>query len=246
MTSSRYIEMGPQHLAIIMDGNRRWARQHAFDIAIGHDKGADNLRAIGKIVAQKGVEHLTVFAFSSENWKRNKREVDSLLALLRRFLTQELDELMGENIRVNILGDRSAFDAGLQALFTNIVEKTASNTGLNLNIAINYGGRQDIALAVVKLAEQLSKGLSITAEKAEWAVKSHLMTHDLPDIDLLIRTGGEKRISNFLLWEASYAELYFTDVLWPDFSEADLDAAFEEFALRNRRFGGDTILRTVS
>lgn len=237
--------MGPNHLAIIMDGNRRWARRNAFDIAIGHDKGAENLKNIGKIVADKGVKYLTVFAFSSENWKRNKREVDSMLALMKRFLRQEIDGLSAENIKVQIIGDATAFEPEIQALFKKVVEQTSKNTGLKLNIAINYGGRQDIAHAVVKLAEQLSRGLTITPEKAEWAVKSHLMTQNLPDIDLLIRTGGEKRISNFLLWEASYAELYFSDVLWPDFSAQDLEAAFDEFTSRNRRFGGDTVLRTV-
>ena len=237
--------MIPHHLAIIMDGNRRWARRQALEIALGHDEGAQNLKKIGKLVADKGIEHLTVFAFSAENWKRHKAEVDSLIALLKRFLMQETEELASENIRVQVIGDATAFDADIQKLFDNLEAQTAQNTGLNLNIAINYGGRQDIAHAAMKLAEQTARGLIITPEKAEWALKSHLMTQELPDIDLLIRTGGEKRLSNFLLWECSYAELYFSEALWPDFSEQDLDAALEEFSSRNRRFGGDTILRTV-
>ena len=237
--------MIPHHLAIIMDGNRRWARRQALEIALGHDEGAQNLKKIGKLVADKGIEHLTVFAFSAENWKRHKAEVDSLIALLKRFLMQETEELASENIRVQVIGDATAFDTDIQKLFDNLEARTAQNTGLNLNIAINYGGRQDIAHAAMKLAEQMARGLTITPEKAEWALKSHLMTQELPDIDLLIRTGGEKRLSNFLLWECSYAELYFCEALWPDFSEQDLNAALEEFSLRNRRFGGDTILRTV-
>ena len=237
--------MIPHHLAIIMDGNRRWARRQALEIALGHDEGAQNLKKIGKLVADKGIEHLTVFAFSAENWKRHKAEVDSLIALLKRFLMQETEELASENIRVQVIGDATAFDTDIQKLFDNLEARTAQNTGLNLNIAINYGGRQDIAHAAMKLAEQMARGLTITPEKAEWALKSHLMTQELPDIDLLIRTGGEKRLSNFLLWECSYAELYFSEALWPDFSEQDLNAALEEFSSRNRRFGGDTILRTV-
>ena len=237
--------MIPHHLAIIMDGNRRWARRQALEIALGHDEGAQNLKKIGKLVADKGIEHLTVFAFSAENWKRHKAEVDSLIALLKRFLMQETEEFASENIRVQVIGDATAFDTDIQKLFDNLEARTAQNTGLNLNIAINYGGRQDIAHAAMKLAEQMARGLTITPEKAEWALKSHLMTQELPDIDLLIRTGGEKRLSNFLLWECSYAELYFSEALWPDFSEQDLNAALEEFSSRNRRFGGDTILRTV-
>ena len=237
--------MIPHHLAIIMDGNRRWAKRQALEIALGHDEGAQNLKKIGKLVGDKGIEHLTVFAFSAENWKRHKAEVDSLIALLKRFLMQETEEFASENIRVQVIGDATAFDTDIQKLFDNLEARTAQNTGLNLNIAINYGGRQDIAHAAMKLAEQMARGLTITPEKAEWALKSHLMTQELPDIDLLIRTGGEKRLSNFLLWECSYAELYFSEALWPDFSEQDLNAALEEFSSRNRRFGGDTILRTV-
>ena len=184
--------MIPHHLAIIMDGNRRWAKRQALEIALGHDEGAQNLKKIGKLVADKGIEHLTVFAFSAENWKRHKAEVDSLIALLKRFLMQETEEFASENIRVQVIGDATAFDTDIQKLFDNLEARTAQNTGLNLNIAINYGGRQDIAHAAMKLAEQMARGLTITPEKAEWALKSHLMTQELPDIDLLIRTGGEK------------------------------------------------------
>jgi len=237
--------MVPNHLAIIMDGNRRWARGHALDIAIGHNEGAQTLKKICKAVSNQAINYLTVFAFSSENWSRSTKEIDALMGLMRRFLMQEVDELVTQNVRLRIIGDRSVFDDEMQKLFSMVEQKTGNNSGLVLTIAVNYGGRQDIAHAAMKLAEQMARGLTITPEKAEWALKSHLMTQELPDIDLLIRTGGEKRLSNFLLWECSYAELYFSEALWPDFSEQDLNAALEEFSSRNRRFGGDTILRTV-
>ena len=237
--------MVPKHLAIIMDGNRRWARAHALDIALGHNEGALNLRRICKAAANSYISYLTVFAFSSENWKRSAKEIDALMGLMRRFLMQETDELMAENVQLKIIGDRSVFADDLKQLFDMVEQKTSRNTGLVLTIAVNYGGRHDIAQAVVALSSQLSKGFEISEDRAVTAVKSHLMTQDLPDVDMLIRTGGEKRISNFLLWDISYAELYFSDKLWPDFTEDDLADALDDYASRNRRFGGDSILRTV-
>ena len=237
--------MVPNHLAIIMDGNRRWARGHALDIAIGHNEGSQTLKKICKAVSNQAINYLTVFAFSSENWSRSTKEIDALMGLMRRFLMQEVDELVTQNVRLRIIGDRSVFDDELQKLFSMVEQKTRNNSGLVLTIAVNYGGRQDIAQAVVALANQLSKGFDVHEERAVTAVKSHLMTQDLPDVDLLIRTGGEKRISNFLLWDASYAELYFSDKLWPDFSETDLKSALDDYGTRNRRFGGDSALRTV-
>ncbi len=237
--------MVPKHLAIIMDGNRRWARAHALDIALGHNEGALNLKRICKAAANSYIRYLTVFAFSSENWKRSAKEIDALMGLMRRFLMQETDELMAENVQLKIIGDRSVFADDLKQLFDMVEQKTSRNTGLVLTIAVNYGGRHDIAQAVVALSRQLSKGFEISEDRAVTAVKSHLMTQDLPDVDMLIRTGGEKRISNFLLWDISYAELYFSDKLWPDFTEDDLADALDDYASRNRRFGGDSILRTV-
>jgi len=228
-----------------MDGNRRWARGHSLGIAIGHNEGAQTLKKICKAVSSQAINYLTVFAFSSENWSRSTKEIDALMGLMRRFLIQETDELVTQNVRLRIIGDRSVFDDELQNLFSMVEQKTRNNSGLVLTIAVNYGGRQDIAQAVVALANQLSKGFDIPKERAVTAVKSHLMTQDLPDVDLLIRTGGEKRISNFLLWDASYAELYFSDKLWPDFSETDLKSALDDYGTRNRRFGGDSALRTV-
>ena len=237
--------MVPKHLAIIMDGNRRWARAHALDIALGHNEGALNLKRICKAAANSYISYLTVFAFSSENWKRSAKEIDALMGLMRRFLMQETDELMAENVQLKIIGDRSVFADDLKQLFDMVEQKTSRNTGLVLTIAVNYGGRHDIAQAVVALSRQLSKGFEISEDRAVTAVKSHLMTQDLPDVDMLVRTGGEKRISNFLLWDISYAELYFSDKLWPDFTEDDLADALDDYASRNRRFGGDSILRTV-
>lgn len=237
--------MVPNHLAIIMDGNRRWAKGHALGVTIGHNEGAQTLKKICKAVSNQAINYLTVFAFSSENWSRSTKEIDALMGLMRRFLMQEVDELVTQNVRLRIIGDRSVFDDELQKLFSMVEQKTRNNSGLVLTIAVNYGGRQDIAQAVVALANQLSKGFDIHEERAVTAVKSHLMTQDLPDVDLLIRTGGEKRISNFLLWDASYAELYFSDKLWPDFSETDLKSALDDYGTRNRRFGGDSDLRTV-
>lgn len=237
--------MVPNHLAIIMDGNRRWARGHSLGIAIGHNEGAQTLKKICKAVSNQAINYLTVFAFSSENWSRSTKEIDALMGLMRRFLMQEVDELVTQNVRLRIIGDRSVFDDEMQKLFSMVEQKTRNNSGLVLTIAVNYGGRQDIAQAAVALANQLSKGFDIHEERAVTAVKSHLMTQDLPDVDLLIRTGGEKRISNFLLWDASYAELYFSDKLWPDFSETDLKSALDDYGTRNRRFGGDSALRTV-
>ena len=237
--------MVPKHLAIIMDGNRRWARAHALDIALGHNEGALNLKRICKAAANSYISYLTVFAFSSENWKRSTKEIDALMGLMRRFLMQETDELMAENVQLKIIGDRSVFADDLKQLFDMVEQKTSRNTGLVLTIAVNYGGRHDIAQAVVALSRQLSKGFEISEDRAVTAVKSHLMTQDLPDVDMLIRTGGEKLISNFLLWDISYAELYFSDKLWPDFTEDDLADALDDYASRNRRFGGDSILRTV-
>ena len=237
--------MVPNHLAIIMDGNRRWARGHALHIAMGHNEGTQTLKKICKAVSNQAINYLTVFAFSSENWSRSTKEIDALMGLMRRFLIQETDELVTQNVRLRIIGDRSVFDDELQKLFSMVEQKTRNNSGLVLTIAVNYGGRQDIAQAVVALANQLSKGFDIPEERAVTAVKSHLMTQDLPDVDLLIRTGGEKRISNFLLWDTSYAELYFSNKLWPDFSETDLKTALDDYGTRNRRFGGDSTLRTV-
>ena len=230
----------PEHIAIIMDGNRRWARSRTLDVLQGHNQGAQTLKTITRYVAEQGIGWLTVFAFSSENWKRSEREVGALLRLMKRFLMNETDQLVRENVRLRIIGDRTVFDPELQGLFEAVEQNTQNNTGLNLNIAVNYGGRADIARAACKMARDIAEAdIPDGHIAAEDMLKSYLDTSELPDIDLLIRTGGEMRVSNFLLWELSYAELYFTSTCWPEFSASDIDAALAEFSRRNRRFGGD-------
>ena len=230
----------PEHIAIIMDGNRRWARSRTLDVLQGHNQGAQTLKTITRYVAEQGIGWLTVFAFSSENWKRSEREVGALLRLMKRFLMNETDQLVRENVRLRIIGDRTVFDPELQGLFEAVERNTQHNTGLNLNIAVNYGGRADIARAACKMAHDIAEAdIPDGHIAAEDMLKSYLDTSELPDIDLLIRTGGEMRVSNFLLWELSYAELYFTSTCWPEFSASDIDAALSEFSRRNRRFGGD-------
>ena len=225
--------MIPHHIAIIMDGNRRWAKQRRFEILRGHSTGTTTLKEIARHAHERGVKFLTTFAFSSENWRRPKIEVNGLIELMRRFLMQDLDTLMTDNVRLRIIGDLSPFDTDLQKLFAEAVSLTANNTGLNLTIAVNYGGQQDFLQAAQKMQE---KGIDLEGVAD---VKAHMQTADLPSVDLLIRTGGEQRISNFLLWDSAYAELYFSPKFWPDFADEDLDAALADFANRDRRFGGD-------
>ena len=228
--------MLPHHLAIIMDGNRRWAKQRRFDILRGHNQGTENLRQITKYAHERDIRYLTVFAFSTENWRRPKQEVKGLIELMRRFLMQDIDRLVSDNVRLRIMGNLGAFDDELQKLFQEAVDVTASNTGINLTIAVNYGGKQDILQAARKLAKQEEIGFF-----KEDDLKSSLQTALLPEVDFLIRTGGERRLSNFLLWDSAYAELYFSDKYWPDFSEADLDSALADFQARQRRYGGDIV-----
>ena len=229
--------MALTHLAIIMDGNRRWARQHTLRALAGHDKGAQNLKDIARAVAEHGVTYLTVFAFSSENWKRSQAEVSGLISLMRGFLQNDVQQLIDDNIRLLIIGDRSAFEDDLQALFAAAEQRTSSCTRLTLTIAVNYGGRQDILNAAQAVLQDQHAG--VTLEQHDFEMK--LNTRQLPDVDLLVRTGGERRLSNFLLWEMSYAELYFTDVLWPDFTTQDLSSAIKDYYSRDRRYGGDPV-----
>lgn len=229
--------MALKHLAIIMDGNRRWARQHTLRALAGHDEGAQNLKTIARSVAEHGVDYLTVFAFSSENWKRSQAEISGLIGLMRGFLQNDVQQLVDDDIRLLIIGDRSAFDDELQALFAAAEEKTSACSSLTLTIAVNYGGRQDILNAAqAALREQGDAG---QLDQHDFEMK--LNTKQLPDVDMLIRTGGEMRLSNFLLWEMSYAELYFTDVLWPDFTAQDLSVAIKDYYSRDRRYGGDPV-----
>ena len=223
------------HLAIIMDGNRRWARMRTLQAVAGHDKGAQTLEDITRKLVSYDVRHLTVFAFSTENWRRSKLEVNALLEIMRKFLKSKMDTLVADNVQLRILGDRSAFAPDLQALFADAEDKTAECTGLILNVALNYGGQQDIERAAEKMA---ADARAVSGQTRPFS--AYLETADLPAVDMLIRTGGEHRLSNFMLWDLSYAELYFTDVFWPDFDSDELKKAISTFYQRQRRFGGDT------
>lgn len=229
--------MVPHHVAIIMDGNRRWARERRFDVLKGHSQGSNTLKEIAEHAQHVGIEFLTVFAFSTENWRRPQREVNALIELMRRFLMQDLESLISDNVRLRIIGELTPFDQDLRALFADAVNQTSTNTGLQLTVAINYGGKQDLMQAMQKLASDNPDIKDIREDE----LKSALQTSELPEIDLLIRTGGEYRLSNFILWDSAYAELYFTDKYWPDFKAADLNEALDDFANRQRRFGGDAI-----
>lgn len=222
---------GAKHIAIIMDGNGRWAKAKGFPRAEGHRRGAIALRRTIKAAQACDIKNLTVFGFSSENWRRPESEISDLMKLLRHYLTNDIKELHKSNIKLNVIGDISAFSSEISDLINKATDKTSDNDGLVLTIALNYGGRADIVAAAKKLSDS---GADFTEDN----LSHELMTKSLPDLDLLIRTGGEKRVSNFLLWQLSYAELYFTDVLWPDFEKSDLQAALDDFKSRDRRFGG--------
>jgi len=231
----------PHHLAIIMDGNRRWARQRGLAALRGHRQGADTLKEIAREAASQDIRWLTAFAFSFENWSRPKPEIEGLMGLLRNFLENDIGELNDQNVKLRVIGNRERLSAKLVGLIDWAEQSTAGNTGLNLTLALDYGGRQEIAAALQVLASEVQSGILAVDEIKEDVIKSRMTSAALPEIDLLIRTGGEKRVSNFMLWDISYAELYFSPVLWPEFSTDDLGAALDDFANRDRRFGGDTL-----
>jgi undecaprenyl diphosphate synthase len=228
----------PRHVAIIMDGNGRWAKQRGLPRAAGHRAGAEAVRRALQAAADQGVEVLTIYAFSSENWRRSTEEIADLTALMRFYLERELKTLEKERVRLRLIGDYSAFGGELVERLEQAVERTAGNTRLTLVIALNYGSRAEIAGAARKLAAKAAGGELDPAAIDENAIGAELQTADLPELDLLIRTSGEVRLSNFLLWQAAYAELLFVDTLWPDFGEQDFADALNTFAARNRRFGG--------
>ena len=222
------------HLAIIMDGNRRWARMRTLQAVAGHDRGAQTLEDIARELVSYNVGYLTVFAFSTENWRRSKLEVNALMEVMRRFLRSKVDTLVADNVQLRILGDRSAFESDLQALFAHAEDETANCTGLILNVALNYGGQQDIERAAERMAAE-----AVASSGQTRPFSAYLETAELPPVDMLIRTGGEHRLSNFMLWDLSYAELYFTEIFWPDFVADELKKAVGTFYQRQRRFGGD-------
>lgn len=231
-------ELMPKHIAIIMDGNRRWAREKGLDPKLGHKAGAETLEKIASYANQIGLKYLTVYAFSTENWKRTKEEVGALMILLRTYLDKFLNRESLRNIRIRVLGNIDNLDEGLKNSINKIVEKSKNNTGLTLNIAFNYGGRDEIVRAVKNISKKLKDDEIKLEDINEKLVSDNLYTNDEPDPDLLIRPGGELRVSNFLLWQLAYTEFLFIDKYWPDFSNEDLLNAIEVFEKRNRKFGG--------
>ncbi|NIA27246.1 MAG: di-trans,poly-cis-decaprenylcistransferase [Desulfobulbaceae bacterium] len=227
----------PQHVAIIMDGNGRWARKRALPRHAGHRSGVGSVRQAVETAAQRGVKVLTLFAFSSENWSRPREEVSKLMGLFVEALQREVDELHLNNVRLEFVGARELLQASLVEKIASAEEQTRENTGLRLLVAVAYGGRWDIAQAAKRLAGRAVAGEIAVEDIDDAAVAHELQLRDVPDPDLLIRTGGEQRISNFLLWHLAYSELYFCDTLWPDFGEVQFDAALEFFAQRQRRYG---------
>jgi len=222
----------PRHVAIIMDGNGRWASLRGLPRTVGHKQGAEAARQVVKDAAALGIEYLTLFGFSSENWSRPQSEIKELIGLLRYYLRSETAELHKNNACLKVIGLRDGLDQDIVHLIENAESLTAKNTGITVIMALNYGGRGEIVEAARRFAEDYEESMD-----AEAVFSSHLMTAAFPDPDLLIRTSGEKRISNFLLWQCAYSEMVFTDTLWPDFSQADLTAALAEYAQRERRFG---------
>ena len=228
----------PKHVGIIMDGNGRWAKKRGLPRSAGHKVGADTFRKITKYCSKIGIKYLTVYAFSTENWRRPAEEVDFLMGLFEQYLKEALRDFQEENIRVIFLGDKTAFSPKLRSLIEEVEQVSRGKTGMTLNIAMNYGGRDEILKAVRELAEDVKAGDLLPEEINVEALEKRLYTATQPDPDLIIRPSGEYRLSNFLLWQGAYAELVFMDVLWPDFKEHDLERALDEYAARNRRFGG--------
>lgn len=228
----------PRHVAIIMDGNGRWAKQQGKLRIFGHQNAIKAVRSAVNFAAKHQIDVLTLYAFSSENWKRPEAEVSALMALFMRMLESEAKKLHKNNIRLKIIGDISAFSESLRERILQAEQLTVENTGLTLNIAANYGGQWDILNAAQQLAEKVKKGEMTSGEITPEIFAQHLVTENQPDVDLLIRTSGEQRISNFLLWQLAYAELYFSPVLWPDFNEQHFAEAVAAYQQRVRRFGG--------
>jgi undecaprenyl diphosphate synthase len=227
----------PRHIAIIMDGNGRWAKQHAMGRIAGHKKGAEAVRATVRACREIGIPVLTLYAFSTENWLRPAREVKALMRLLEEYLRLEIQEMMDNGIRLTTIGDREALKEPIRSVLRETIARTARNGEMTLNLALSYGGRDEIVGAVRSLVKDVQKGVLAEPDITQDSFSRYLDTVGLPDPDLLIRTSGEYRISNFLLWQCAYAEFYFTDVLWPDFNREELFRAIAEYQRRERRFG---------
>lgn len=227
----------PNHIAIILDGNRRWAKMRGLPTLQGHTEGADNLERIARYCSKIGVKYLTVYAFSTENWKRTEEEVGYLMNLMADYINSFEVRFKDSNAIIRLVGDIDRLPKKLQDSIIKIEEKTKNNTGLTLNLCINYGGREEIVNATKVIASKVSSGELKLTDINEGMFSTYLRTGNTPDPDLFIRAGGEKRLSGFLLWQSSYSELYFSDVLWPDFNEIELDKAINEFNNRKRNFG---------
>ncbi|APG02848.1 di-trans,poly-cis-decaprenylcistransferase [Luteibacter rhizovicinus DSM 16549] len=227
----------PRHLAIVMDGNGRWAKQRLRPRTFGHHAGQKAVKEAVEFCLRRGIGSLTLFAFSSENWKRPATEVSALMELFLKALDKEVDELHGNGVRIRFVGDLDAFAPELRARMLGAMDRTAGNTSLNMNVAVNYGGRWDIANAARLAIEAIARGEFAATELDEARLQHYTCLADQPPLDLFIRTGGEHRVSNFLLWQLAYAELYFTDTLWPDVDQACLAEALDDYARRERRYG---------
>lgn len=228
----------PQHVAIILDGNGRWAKSKGMPRNYGHAQGSKNVERICEDAYRMGVKYLTVYAFSTENWSRPKEEVDALMKLLRNYMKTCLKTAAKNDMKIRVIGDKTRLDEDIRNRIEELEEATKENGGLNFQIAINYGSRDEITRAVRRMAEDVQSGKILPENIDEACIEEYLDTHDIPDPDLLIRTSGEQRLSNYLLWQLAYTEFYFTDVPWPDFTKEELTKAFEQYNARDRRFGG--------
>jgi undecaprenyl diphosphate synthase len=234
-------EQTPRHVAIIMDGNGRWAQMRGRPRLVGHHAGAKRVKEIVRACPDLGVDYLTIFAFSTENWKRTQTEVAGLMKLFKRYIRRETQSLLDENVRVRFIGDRVKLEPALVDLMDNLELLTSTNTGINLTIALNYGGRDEVARATRRLAHDVAAGKLDPRDVTDETLPKYLDTCLLPDPDLVIRTSGEARISNFLLWQSAYAEYEFIDTLWPDFSRAEFGDVLSRFGTRERRFGAVSV-----
>ena len=236
-TSSEFDKL-PGHVAIIMDGNGRWARKHHLNVSRGHRQGTENLREIIRHTDDLGIKVLSLYAFSTENWSRSEEEVGALMQLILDFFASEIDELDAKNVRILILGDKNRLPEKQREVLKEAEKRTESNTGLRLNIVVNYGSRAEIVKAAREIAVMVRNGTIRAEDIDEQMISDHLYTGGQPDVDLLIRTSGEQRLSNFLLYQNAYAEFVFPETLWPDFSVHDYDLALDAFGRRQRRYGG--------
>ncbi|MBN9286234.1 MULTISPECIES: isoprenyl transferase [Flavobacterium] len=227
----------PRHLAIIMDGNGRWAKQKGMLRAFGHENGTKSVRETVECCAKLGIEFLTLYAFSTENWNRPKLEVETLMKLLIKSLKAELPTLQKNNIKLNCIGNTQHLPDSVQKELLEVIEKTKNNTQMTLTLALSYGSREELIAAIKNISDKVKNNIISSGDIDESIINQHLYTHNLPDVDLVIRTSGEHRISNFLLWQIAYAEFYFTEVLWPDFRQKDLYEAIISYQKRERRFG---------